>query len=91
MYCGHQTLNDTKLIIDDLPKFTQDKLQLHGLAINELGKVNQTLARGARQLVVQLALETIDVRLVLMLVYAHYKHRSILARSRDNDLLGTTL
>ena len=49
------------------------------------------LARGARQLVVQEALEMTRVGLVGLVVDTHDEHRSIGGRSRDDDLLGATL
>lgn len=64
---GHETLNDTELIVDDL------------------GERSQAVG-GARSVG-----EDIDVRGVLLQVDTDDEHGGISRRSRDDDLLGTSL
>jgi hypothetical protein len=58
---GHKTLNNAKLVIDNLQQIKKSFLiigsKCHCCAAGIMTKKN-TLARGARQLVVQLALDT---------------------------------
>ena len=63
MNCCHQTLNDAKPVIDNL-KETNYQYTIPNIGDwFELHKTSMisTLARGARQLVVQLALETMSM------------------------------
>jgi len=64
---GHQTLNDTEVVVDDL------------------GKGSQTVG-GARSV-----RDDLEVRSVLVLVDTDDEHGSVSRRSRDDNLLGTTL
>lgn len=64
---GHETLNETEVVVDNLSK--------GGKAVGG--------ARSVR--------EDVDVGLVFLVVDTHNEHGGISRRSRDDDLLGTTL
>lgn len=64
---GHETLNDTELVVDDLGERSQ--------AVGGTGGIGDDL----------------DLGVVGLLVDTHDVHGSISGRSRDDDLLGTTL
>jgi hypothetical protein len=92
---GHKTLNNAKLVIDNLQQIKKSFLiigsKCHCCAASIMTKKKHLSKRSKAVGGAASVGHNVDVRPVFLLVDTNNKHGGVLAGSRDDDLLSTTL